>query len=62
MHRTSTYGTTINIECVGSIDGPAHNKSIDLRGESIYLYPQVGVLNLIDASFLRNANGLVPTA
>ena len=47
---------------VGSIDGLAHSESVDLLGENIYLYPQVGVLlNLIDASFLGSANGLVLT-
>jgi hypothetical protein len=54
VHRTSIDRTTINIECVGSIDGLAHNENVDLLVESIYLYHQISIiLNLIDASFPR---------
>jgi hypothetical protein len=59
---TSTNGTTINIESIGSIDGLAHSKGIDLLGECIYFYPQFNILlNLIEASFLRDTGRSIPT-
>jgi len=62
VHRTSTDGTTINVERVCSIDGLSFDESIDLFSEDIYLHLQLNIfLHLIDASPLLDASRFIPT-
>ena len=63
MHRTRTDGTTIDSVSAGSIDGWTYDESVEPLGERIYRHVHLSLsLQLIDASFLWDTGGFIPTA